>query len=116
MTELPEFRFDGNGLVPAIIQDVHTQRVLMLGYMNAEAIRRTLDEGRVTFWSRSRGEYWRKGDSSGHIQLVRSFAADCDLDTLLIEVEQVGAACHTGAASCFDTHPLDDVANRKAQQ
>lgn len=94
--------FGENGLLPAIIQDAGTNAVLMLGYMDAEAVRRTLAEGRVTFWSRSRQEYWRKGDTSGHVQLVRSVQQDCDADTLLICVEQVGAACHTGTTTCFD--------------
>ncbi|MGV1034982.1 MAG: phosphoribosyl-AMP cyclohydrolase [Microbacteriaceae bacterium] len=107
---LSNVRFAADGLVPAIIQDAASGRVLMLGYMNAEAIRRTLSEGRVTFWSRSRQEFWRKGDTSGHVQLVRDVAFDCDLDTLLIQVEQAGAACHTGAESCFDTHPVSELA------
>lgn len=92
--------------MPAIIQQWDSKEVLMLGYMNDEALRRTLTEGRVTFWSRSRSEYWRKGDSSGHIQLVKSAALDCDGDTLLVTVDQVGPACHTGAHSCFDVDPL----------
>jgi phosphoribosyl-AMP cyclohydrolase len=99
--------FDDNGLVPAIIQQWDTKDVLMLGYMDAEALRRTLTEGRVTFWSRSRQEYWRKGDTSGHVQWVKSAALDCDADTLLVEVDQVGAACHTGTRRCFDVDPLD---------
>ena len=94
--------FAADGLIPAIIQDVDSHRVLMLGYMNAEALQRTVTEGRVTFWSRSRQEFWRKGDTSGHAQLVRSLSYDCDADTLLLEVEQIGAACHTGSRSCFD--------------
>lgn len=98
--------FNADGLIPAIIQDVDTHRVLMLGYMNAEAVKRTIAEGRVTFWSRSRQEYWRKGDTSGHSQYVRSFSYDCDGDTLLIEVIQVGAACHTGSHSCFDDREI----------
>jgi phosphoribosyl-AMP cyclohydrolase len=102
-------RFDANGLLPAIIQQHDTGEVLMLGYMDAEALRRTLSEGRVTFWSRSRREYWRKGDTSGHRQYVKSAALDCDADTLLVKVEQVGAACHTGAHSCFDVDPLEPV-------
>jgi phosphoribosyl-AMP cyclohydrolase len=99
--------FDSAGLLPAIIQQWDTREVLMLGYMDAEALRRTLTEGRVTFWSRSRREYWRKGDTSGHRQYVRGAALDCDSDTLLVQVEQVGAACHTGAHACFDVDPLD---------
>lgn len=102
-------RFDAQGLLPAIIQQHDSREVLMLGYMDATALRRTLTEGRVTFWSRSRQEYWRKGDSSGHIQLVRGASLDCDGDTLLVQVEQVGPACHTGARACFDVDPLDPV-------
>ncbi|WP_203579417.1 phosphoribosyl-AMP cyclohydrolase [Microbacterium hibisci] len=98
--------FNGDGLVAAIIQQWDTREVLMLGWMDAEALRRTLTEGRVTFWSRSRQEYWRKGDMSGHIQLVRSASLDCDGDTILVEVEQVGAACHTGTRTCFDGRDL----------
>ena len=98
--------FKDGGLLPAIVQEQGTKDVLMLGYMDAEAVRRTLTEGRVTFWSRSRQEYWRKGDTSGHIQLVKRAALDCDGDTLLLTVEQHGPACHTGAHSCFDVDPL----------
>ena len=101
--------FDANGLLPAIIQEQGTGTVLMLGYMDREALRRTLTEGRVTFWSRSRQEYWRKGDTSGHIQLVRAAALDCDDDALLVRVHQVGPACHTGAHACFDVDPLEPV-------
>lgn len=93
---------DPNGLVAAIIQDDENDQVLMLGWMDDEALARTLAEGRVTFWSRSRQEYWRKGDTSGHLQRVRSVALDCDGDALLVRVEQVGAACHTGTRSCFE--------------
>ena len=99
--------FDANGLVPAIIQDDETETVLMLGYMNHEAVRRTVTEGRVTFWSRSRQEYWRKGDTSGNVQYVKSVDVDCDADALLIRVEQVGPACHTGTRSCFDVTHLE---------
>jgi len=101
--------FDAAGLLPAIIQQWDTKEVLMLGYMNAEALRRTLTEGRVTFWSRSRQEYWRKGDTSGNVQYVKGAALDCDDDTLLVQVDQIGAACHTGARRCFDVDPLDPV-------
>ncbi|WP_237208805.1 phosphoribosyl-AMP cyclohydrolase [Rothia nasimurium] len=92
---------DENGLFAAIIQQYDTRDVLMLGWMNDEALRRTLTEGRVTFWSRSRQEYWRKGDTSGHYQYVKSVSMDCDGDALLLEVDQVGAACHTGTTTCF---------------
>jgi phosphoribosyl-AMP cyclohydrolase len=103
---LARVKFDDNGLLPAIIQEESTKQVLMLGYMDAEALRRTLTSGRVTFWSRSRQEYWRKGDTSGNVQHVRGAALDCDGDTLLVTVHQVGPACHTGAHSCFDVDPL----------
>ncbi len=93
--------FGEAGLLPAIIQDDESGDVLMLAWMDREAVRRTLTTGRVTFWSRSRQEYWRKGDTSGHRQYVRSVAMDCDADTLLVRVVQLGAACHTGARSCF---------------
>ena len=92
---------DPNGLVAAVIQQYDTREVLMLGWMDEEALDRTLNSGRVTFWSRSRGEYWRKGDTSGHVQYVKSVSLDCDGDALLIEVDQVGAACHTGKRTCF---------------
>ena len=111
-------KYDANGLVPAIIQDVRTSDVLMLGYMNEESLMITRETGRVVFWSRSRQELWRKGDTSGNIQLVRSVALDCDGDTLLIGVEQVGPACHTGTTTCFDGRTLDartDVSAREAQ-
>jgi phosphoribosyl-AMP cyclohydrolase len=92
---------DARGLVAAVIQQYDTHEVLMVGYMNDEALRRTLTTGRVTFWSRSRQEYWRKGDTSGHVQYVKQLLIDCDNDTILAKVEQVGAACHTGNRTCF---------------
>ncbi|KZX19891.1 phosphoribosyl-AMP cyclohydrolase [Rathayibacter tanaceti] len=101
--------FDASGLLPAIIQQHDSREVLMMGWMDREALRRTLTEGRVTFWSRSRQEYWRKGDTSGHAQYVRGAALDCDADTLLVQVEQIGAACHTGRHACFDVDPLAPV-------
>ncbi|WP_417562530.1 phosphoribosyl-AMP cyclohydrolase [Microbacterium sp.] len=106
---LARVAFNEQGLVPAVIQQWDTLEVLMLGWMDAEALRRTLTEGRVTFWSRSRGEYWRKGDTSGHIQLVRGARLDCDGDTVLVTVQQVGAACHTGDRTCFDADDLQPV-------
>jgi phosphoribosyl-AMP cyclohydrolase len=108
--------FDHRGLLPAIIQQHDTREVLMLGYMDAEAMRRTLLEGRVTFWSRSRQEYWRKGDTSGNRQYVRGAALDCDGDTLLVQVEQSGPACHTGAHSCFDVDPLSPRLGQSEQR
>ena len=104
---------DASGLVAAIVQQHDTREVLMLGWMDDEALRRTLSEGRVTFWSRSRGEYWRKGDTSGHVQHVRSVALDCDGDALLVRVDQVGAACHTGTRTCFDGNDLGAQAGRR---
>jgi len=109
-------KFDSDGLIPAIIQDVSNKDVLMLGYMNAEAVRRTLTEGRVTFWSRSRQEYWRKGDTSGHSQFVRDVHHDCDADTLLISVEQIGAACHTGSRTCFEDYGVPAVTDIDSSQ
>jgi phosphoribosyl-AMP cyclohydrolase len=97
---------DRDGLVCAVVQQYDTHQVLMVGWMDDEALHRTLTTGRVTFWSRSRGEYWRKGDTSGHLQLVRAVALDCDGDTLLVTVDQVGAACHTGDRSCFEAGAL----------
>lgn len=97
---------DPQGLVAAIVQQHGTGEVLMLGWMDDEALARTLTTGRVTFWSRSRNEYWRKGDTSGHVQHVQSVALDCDGDALLVRVDQVGAACHTGDRTCFDARPL----------
>ncbi|UCH09723.1 MAG: phosphoribosyl-AMP cyclohydrolase [Fidelibacterota bacterium] len=94
-------KYNEDGLIPAIVQDAETGEVLMLAYMNPESLGISLAEGRTCFWSRSRGELWRKGATSGHIQHIRSIQADCDHDTLLIQVEQTGAACHTGTRSCF---------------
>lgn len=95
-----------DGLVPAIVQDATSRAVLMLGWMDDEALHRTLTTGRSTFWSRSRREYWVKGETSGHTQHVREVRLDCDGDTLLVIVDQVGAACHTGDATCFDADVL----------
>lgn len=98
-----------DGLVPAIAQQYDTGEVLMLGWMDDEALHRTLTTGRCTYWSRSRREYWVKGDTSGHFQYVKSVALDCDADTVLVKVDQVGAACHTGARTCFDVDVLGAV-------
>ncbi len=101
MQIVDELKFDQNDLIPAIIQDFENNEVLMIAYMNREAVCRTLESGRVCFWSRSRQEYWIKGETSGHTQIVKSLAFDCDGDALLIKVEQKGGACHTGYRSCF---------------
>jgi phosphoribosyl-AMP cyclohydrolase len=93
---------DDAGLVCAVVQADDTNEVLMVGWMDDEALHRTLTSGRVTFWSRSREAYWRKGDTSGHVQHVRSVHLDCDGDAVLVRVEQVGAACHTGTRTCFE--------------
>lgn len=106
---LDRVRFDEKGLLTAVIQEWDSKEVLMVGWMDAEAFTRTMTEGRVTFWSRSRQEYWRKGDTSGHVQYVRGAALDCDGDTLLVRVEQIGAACHTGTRTCFDADLLNPV-------
>lgn len=101
MTSLAKIKWDADGLIPAIVQDVHTQQVLMMAYMNAESLEQTLALGETVFWSRSRGELWHKGATSGNIQKVRDIFVDCDADTLLITVEPAGPACHTGQVSCF---------------
>lgn len=102
-TAIPGLKLGPDGLIPAVVQSAETEEVLMLGYMNEEALRRTLTEGRVTYWSRSRQEFWRKGDSSGNIQIPVSVSLDCDADTLLVRVKQTGPACHTGSRTCFFT-------------
>ncbi|MAP63255.1 MAG: phosphoribosyl-AMP cyclohydrolase [Microbacterium sp.] len=101
--------FNADGLVAAIVQQWDTREVLMLGWMDAEALRRTLTQGRATYWSRSRQEYWRKGDTSGHYQEVRGMRLDCDGDAILVSVEQHGPACHTGTRTCFDADDLSPV-------
>jgi len=98
---IKDFKFDHNGLIPAIIQDYKTNEVLMLAYMNLESLKRTLKSGKTCYWSRSRKKYWIKGETSGHFQYVKSVAYDCDTDAVLIKVRQIGAACHTGKRSCF---------------
>lgn len=101
MLNLDELKFDNAGLIPAIVQSAATGQVLMMAYMNRESIEITLREKRTCFYSRSRGELWRKGETSGNTQYVKSIIADCDNDTLLVQVENSGPACHTGAESCF---------------
>ncbi|HAJ56891.1 MAG TPA: phosphoribosyl-AMP cyclohydrolase [Candidatus Omnitrophica bacterium] len=98
---LKELKFDDKGLIPAIVQDYKSKEVLMVAYMNEESLKKTLEIKKTCFWSRSRGQFWVKGETSGHLQFVKSIAYDCDKDALLIKVRQVGAACHTGKRSCF---------------
>ena len=120
MTFDPEtLRLDARGLIPAIAQDATTGEVLMMAWMSPESIRRTLETGRVTYWSRSRADFWVKGESSGHVQELVDLRVDCDRDCLLVQVNQTGPACHTNRPSCFYTavrdgqeviltEPLDD--------
>ncbi len=98
---LPTLKYTADGLIPAIVQDAQSRRVLMMAWMNATSLQRTVETGLMHYWSRSRQKYWLKGETSGHTQKVVRWAADCDADTLLFEVEQVGGACHTGYESCF---------------
>jgi phosphoribosyl-ATP pyrophosphohydrolase/phosphoribosyl-AMP cyclohydrolase len=98
-----QIKWDERGLVPTIVQDANTQQVLMMAFMNAESLQRTMDTGETVFWSRSRRELWHKGATSGNIQKVRDIRVDCDGDTLLVLVDPAGPACHTGAVSCFFT-------------
>ncbi|GAA3937351.1 phosphoribosyl-AMP cyclohydrolase [Pseudoclavibacter caeni] len=99
--DVAHIRYDARGLVPVVVQQFDSGEVLMVAWMNAETVRLTLDEGRTVFWSRSRGEIWRKGETSGHVQRLVSLDMDCDGDTLLARVDQTGAACHTGTRTCF---------------
>jgi len=94
-------KFDDKGLIPAIIQDWKTNEVLMMAYMNAASLKKTIESGFTWYWSRSRQKFWQKGEISGHVQRVKEILYDCDQDTLLIKVEQTGPACHTGERSCF---------------
>lgn len=99
-------RRTADGLIPAVVQDVETDAVLMLAWLDDEALHRTLTTGRATYWSRSRQEYWVKGETSGNVQWVHSVALDCDADVLLMRVRQVGPACHTGTTTCFTGREL----------
>ena len=96
-----DFKLNSDGMVPVIAQDYETGEVLMLAYMNEEAYNTTLETGKMTYWSRSRNELWTKGLTSGHLQYVKSLTLDCDNDTILAKIDQVGAACHTGNRTCF---------------
>ncbi|MBR2867720.1 MAG: bifunctional phosphoribosyl-AMP cyclohydrolase/phosphoribosyl-ATP diphosphatase HisIE [Clostridia bacterium] len=108
---MTDLKFDANGLIPAIVQDHYTKKVLMLAYMNAESLDITIKEGKTCFWSRSRQELWRKGATSGNVQNVVSIRTDCDKDTLLIDVIKDGPACHTGNESCF----FNDIVESKEE-
>ncbi len=101
MSIADQLKFDKDGLIPAIAQDHQTGELLMVAYMNKEAVERSLSDGRAWYWSRSRRQYWLKGESSGHFQHIKGVYVDCDADALLLKVEQIGGACHTGFRSCF---------------
>ena len=109
MSFIDSLKFNDAGLIPAIIQEEGTGRVLMMAWMNADSIRDTIETGKTHFWSRSRQKYWMKGESSGNTQQVQDVAYDCDGDTLLIQVEQIGAACHEGFKSCFFRSVKEDA-------
>src|SRR5215510_11747737 len=106
-----ELKFNEDGLIPAVVQDVRTRRVLMLAFMNRESLERTIEDGEAWFWSRSRRELWHKGATSGHTQKVEKISFDCDADALLVLVHPNGPACHTGAESCF----FNTLAGEQAQ-
>lgn len=107
MPKLSEVNYNDAGLVPAVVQDAESGAVLMLAWMNAEALRATVETRRGTYWSRSRGQLWVKGETSGNTQQVRRVSLDCDGDTVLLEVQQSGPACHTGTPSCFTDRELE---------
>ncbi|WP_169544988.1 phosphoribosyl-AMP cyclohydrolase [Sneathiella aquimaris] len=102
-------KFNDQGLIPAIAQQHDTGEILMMAWMNLDAIQETLNTGRVCYWSRSRSALWRKGESSGHIQTLKDFRVDCDGDTILLQVHQEGVACHTGRRNCFFYSVVDDT-------
>jgi phosphoribosyl-ATP pyrophosphohydrolase/phosphoribosyl-AMP cyclohydrolase len=106
-------KYDDKGLIPAIIQDWKTNEILMMAYMNAASLRKTVESGFTWYWSRSRQKFWQKGETSGHIQRVKDILYDCDQDTLLIKVEQTGPACHTGERSCFFRSFSDNAQGEK---
>lgn len=107
---LDGIKWDAQGLIPAVVQDAETKQVLMVAYVNAESLTRTLVTGETVFWSRSRGELWHKGETSGNVQRVREIRVDCDGDTLLMLVDPAGPACHTGEISCF-FRKLEEITN-----
>ena len=108
MSFYDQLKFNAEGLIPAIIQEQATGRVLMMAWMNRASLEQTIETGKTFFWSRSRQKFWMKGESSGHVQTVKDIAYDCDGDTILIQVEQTGAACHEGYRSCFFRSLADD--------
>ncbi len=122
LVDIDQIKFS-DGLIPAVIQDVRNKDVLMVAYMNAESLQLSIETGETHFWSRSRKKLWRKGETSGHIQIIKAILIDCDQDTLLVEVEQVEVACHTGKRSCFFEkfweanvrEGEEDVSTRKGQ-
>jgi phosphoribosyl-AMP cyclohydrolase / phosphoribosyl-ATP pyrophosphohydrolase len=113
--DIKSLKFDERGLIPAIVQDARTREVLTLAYMNTESLARTIETGQTWFWSRSRNELWHKGETSGNTQRVVSLASDCDNDAIVVLVEPAGPACHTGATSCFDVAPHEDLGLLLAQ-
>ena len=106
--ELSQIKWNEQGLLPTVVQEVDTKKVLMVAYMNEESLKMTMESGETWFWSRSRKELWHKGATSGHIQKVRDLRLDCDQDTLLVQVEQTGVACHTGSYTCFKEEKTKD--------
>jgi phosphoribosyl-AMP cyclohydrolase len=101
MKFIEQLKFNADGLIPAIVQDAENGQVLMMAWMNQDSLKKTLETGKTVFWSRSRGKYWMKGESSGHFQVVKDICFDCDADVLLVKVDQTGPACHEGYRSCF---------------
>src|SRR5271168_3902635 len=116
MTMFDQMKFNADGLIPAIVQEQSTGRVLMMAWMNRASLESTIATGKTHFWSRSRQKFWMKGETSGHTQAVKDIAFDCDGDTLLIQVEQTGAACHEGYKSCFFRSALDGGKNFKTTE
>ena len=108
-----DFKLNSDGLIPVVVQDFQNDQVLMVAYMNEESFNMTVQTGKMTYWSRSRQELWIKGLTSGHFQYVKSLYLDCDNDTLLAKVEQIGAACHTGSRSCFFKPLLENSDNER---
>ncbi|MDR4969209.1 MAG: phosphoribosyl-AMP cyclohydrolase, partial [Acholeplasmataceae bacterium] len=112
--DISKVKYNQDGLIPVIVQSVLSKEVLMLAYMNPEALGKTIDTKEAYYYSRSRNTLWKKGETSGHIQYVKSLAYDCDQDTLLIQVDQIGVACHTGEMSCFYTELFNDANNQSS--